>query len=140
MQENMSAHLAALAEEMARHGRSRDAPVREVMALLGDRWTTLILLVLATGAWRHAPLRRALGELAEEKAISQRVLTLKLRALERDGFVARAVSADIPPHVTYRLTAIGAELAGEARRLIDWVNTRSAAIHAARAAFDAAGT
>jgi len=131
--------LSALAAEMATHGRSRDAPVREVMALLGDRWTTLILLVLATGAWRHAPLRRALGELAEEKAISQRVLTLKLRALERDGFVARAVSADIPPHVTYRLTAIGVELAGEARRLIDWVNARSPAIHVARTAFEAAG-
>ncbi|MDE2597844.1 MAG: helix-turn-helix transcriptional regulator [Sphingomonadales bacterium] len=132
------AAIAALAAEMAAHGTDRDAPVRAVMALLGDRWSTLILLVLATGPLRHAALKRVLARLSAEQAISQRVLTLKLRALERDGFVARSVSADVPPRVSYRLTPLGAGLHGEARRLIDWVNAREQAIRAAREGYDAA--
>lgn len=86
--------IAALAAEMAAHGHDREDPAREVMGLLGDRWSTLILLVLATGEWRHAELRRTLAQLSAEQAISQRVLTLKLRTLERDGFVFRTISAD----------------------------------------------
>ena len=131
--------IAALAAQMAAHGTARDAPVRAIMALLGDRWTTLILLVLATGTWRHAELKRVLARLSEEKAISQRVLTLKLRALERDGLVARSVSADVPPRVSYRLTALGEGLVGEAQRLIAWIEARTVQIHAARAVFDAQG-
>ncbi|MEZ5742823.1 MAG: helix-turn-helix domain-containing protein [Sphingomonadaceae bacterium] len=129
--------LVALANEMARHGTDRDAPVRAVMSGLGDRWTTLILLVLATGEWRHADLRRALSRLSAEQTISQRVLTLKLRTLERDGFVLRTVSGDVPPKVSYRLSPLGAELHSEARSLIDWINARDGDIRAARAAYDA---
>jgi len=130
--------IARLAAEMAAHGTARDAPVREVMGLLGDRWTTLIVLVLATGEWRHAELRRMLARLSAEQAISQRVLTLKLRTLERDGFVARAVSADVPPKVSYRLTALGSALHKQARGLIGWINDREGEIAAARERFDAA--
>jgi len=129
--------IAALAAEMAAHGTDREAPVRSVMGLLGDRWSTLILLVLATGEWRHADLRRMLARLSAEQAISQRVLTMKLRALERDGFVLRSISADVPPKVAYRLTALGEGLHAEARRLIDWVNGREGAIRASRREFDA---
>lgn len=128
--------LAALAAEMAAHGTSRDAPVRAVMALLGDRWTTLILLVLEVGEWRHAELKRVLGRLSSEQAISQRVLTLKLRALERDGFVTRSISGDVPPKVSYRLTTMGMGLYGEARRLIAWVNGHETEIAQARRSFD----
>ncbi len=127
--------IAALAAQMSAHGAERDAPVRAVMALLGDRWTTLILLVLETGEWRHAELRRTLARLSAEQAISQRVLTLKLRQLEADGFVLRSVSADIPPKVSYRLSPLGLSLVGEARRLIDWVIAHSGAICAARERF-----
>ncbi len=129
--------IAELAAEMEAHGTARDAPVRAVMALLGDRWTTLILLVLEAGEWRHAELKRVLGRLSSEQAISQRVLTLKLRTLERDGFVLRAISADIPPKVSYKLTAMGAGLCSEARRLIMWVNEREPQIEEARQTFDA---
>ena len=128
--------LEALAAEMAAHGTDREAPVRSVMALLGDRWTTLILLVLATGEARHAELKRVLATLSAEQAISQRVLTLKLRALERDGFVARAVTGDVPPRVSYRLTPLGLALHAQARGMIDWVKSNSAAIDAARNRFD----
>lgn len=129
--------IIGLAADMAVHGTERDSPVRAVLALLGDRWTTLILLVLATGEWRHADLRRVLSRLSSEQAISQRVLTLKLRALERDGFVLRSVSDDIPPQVRYRLTVMGRNLTGEASRLIDWVKRHSDDIRAHRGAFDA---
>ncbi len=130
--------LKALAAEMAAHGTDREAPVRSVMALLGDRWTTLILLVLATGEARHAELRRVLATLSAEQAISQRVLTLKLRALERDGFVSRTVSGDVPPRVSYRLTPLGGSLHQQARGMIDWVKANSAAIESARDSFDLA--
>lgn len=131
------AGIATLATEMAAHGTDREAPVRAIMALLGDRWTTLILLVLRTGRWRHADLRRVLARLSSEQAISQRVLTLKLRTLERDGFVERSVSEDVPPKVSYHLTPMGGQLVVEARRLIDWVNSREEAIRQARKDYDA---
>lgn len=135
---DVSAGITALAAEMAAHGTERDAPVRAVMGLLGDRWTTLILLVLGTDEWRHADLKRMLAQLSAEQAISQRVLTLKLRTLERDGMVMRSVTADVPPRVSYRLTPLGTGLLDEARRLIGWIQDNSGAIHRARAAFDSA--
>jgi DNA-binding HxlR family transcriptional regulator len=109
--------------------------VREVFALLGDRWTTLILLVLRIGRWRHAELRRALGRLGAEGKISQRVLTLKLRALERDGIVLRHATADMPPKVSYTLSPLGESLVVETERLIEWVHANRAEIDAARKAF-----
>ncbi|MEY4761828.1 MAG: hypothetical protein RLZZ200_1684 [Pseudomonadota bacterium] len=127
------AGVTALAAEMRAQGIGRDEPVREVPALLGDRWTTLILLVLATGTWRHAELRRTLSELSAEGRISQRVLTLKLRALARNGFVMREATEDVPPRVSYMLTPLGLGLMAEARRLIDWVAAHRAEIDAARA-------
>jgi DNA-binding HxlR family transcriptional regulator len=130
--------LQALAQDMAAHGTQRDDPAREVMAMLGDRWTSLILMVLAIGPWRHADLKRALARLSAEQAISQRVLTLKLRTLERNGFVLRHVTGDVPPKVSYSLSPLGLELACEGRRMVDWANARAEAIRAARQAFDAA--
>lgn len=135
--DDLEAGMARLAAEMARYGHDREAPVREVMARLGDRWTTLVLIVLAMGEWRHADLRRALVRLSSEQAISQRVLTLKLRNLERDGFVLRTATDHVPPRVSYSLTPLGRELAAQARHLIDWVNAQSEAIRIARAGFDA---
>jgi DNA-binding HxlR family transcriptional regulator len=134
--ESLRSGVQALAQDMAAHGTRRDDPARAVMGMLGDRWTALILQVLMIGEWRHADLKRALSRLSVEQAISQRVLTLKLRALERDGFVARHATADVPPRVSYGLTPLGEELACEGRRFIDWVNARSAAIEAARVVFD----
>jgi len=63
------------------------------------------------------------------------MLTLKLRALERDGLVARAISSDIPPQVTYSLTVLGFELLSHTDPLMQWVRDRSAEIASARAAF-----
>lgn len=129
--------VASLAAEMRAHGTTRERPVRTVLAFLGDRWSTLILLVLATGEWRHAELKRVMASLIEEPPISQRVLTLKLRALERDGFVSRTVSVDVPPKVSYRLTGPGEALHRLARSIIDWTSENSNAIEEARLRFDA---
>lgn len=133
------ARLAELAAEMGKGGVERDDPARSVMAMLGDRWSPLILLVLDTGKWRHADLRRVTAGLSSEQALSQRIMTLKLRALERDGFVLREATDDVPPRVTYSLTDMGRELVGELRRMIGWLNGRRAAVLAARARFDAEG-
>jgi DNA-binding HxlR family transcriptional regulator len=127
--------VLALAAQMRANGYQRSDPAREIPALLGDRWTPLILLVLDIGRWRHADLRRVLGRLAAEGRISQRVMTVKLRALERNGFVHREATDDVPPKVSYELTPAGRSLAGEARRLIAWVNVHRAGIDASRAAF-----
>lgn len=130
------AGIAALAAEMGEAGVDRDDPARSVMALLGDRWSSLILLVLATGEWRHADLRRITAQLSSEKAISQRVLTLKLRGLERDGFVHRRATTDVPPKVSYRLSTTGVDLVEKLRWMLQWLNGQRAQILAARQQFD----
>jgi len=128
--------MEKLSRTMTKHGIRREDPVRSVFGLLGDRWSTLILLVLASGDWRYSELRRILGRLGSEEKISQRVLTLKLRTLERDGMVARHVIDRSPPRVSYELTPLGRELHIEAERLIDWVIEREVSIEEARSRFD----
>lgn len=131
------ADINRLATEMRQHGIERDAPIRTMFGLLGDRWSMLILLLLQIAPCRHAALRRLLDRLSAEGRISQRVLTLKLRQLERNGVVIRSVSDDVPPKVGYALTPLGKELVGEARRLLEWVQHNNARIEQARADFDA---
>ncbi|MXO92633.1 transcriptional regulator [Erythrobacter arachoides] len=121
---------------MGEGGVEREDPARSVMAMLGDRWSPLLLLVLETGEWRHADLRRTAAALSAEQALSQRILTLKLRALERDGFVSRMVTDDVPPRVSYALTPLGRALVGELRRTISWLNERRGEIAAARRSYD----
>lgn len=131
------APLLALAAEMAAVAPSRDSPVREVPARLGDSWSTLLLKVLAFGTFRHTTLKRIVSTLATEEAISQRMLTLRLRALERDGFVLRTVHDTVPPRVEYRLSPLGAELVGEFDRLLHWILAHQREIEAARSDFAA---
>lgn len=133
--DDAKARLADLAADMGPEGVDRDDPARSVMAMLGDRWTPLILLVLETGSWRHADLRRVTAQLSYEQALSQRIMTLKLRALERDGFVQRDVTGDVPPKVTYSLTPMGLALVQQLQRMIGWLNTMRPQILAARGAF-----
>ena len=129
--------VLALAKEMREHGHLPADPMREIFGFLGDRWTTLILLVLQMGTWRHAELKRAISRLGSEGKISQRVMTAKLRALERDGLVLRKTSDHVPPRVSYALTDAGISLVAEIDRLRDWVHSQQPEIEAARAGFDA---
>jgi DNA-binding HxlR family transcriptional regulator len=104
----------------------------EILARVGDKWTVLVVGVLGDGPKRFTEIRRALG------SISQRMLTLTLRGLERDGLVTRTVIATIPPRVDYELTKVGRSLLEPVNGLALWVSTNRAVIEDARRRFDAA--
>ena len=104
----------------------------EVLARVGDKWPVLVVGTLGDGPKRFNELRRALG------SISQRMLTLTLRALERDGLVTRTVFATIPPRVDYELTRLGHSLLDPVSGLSLWARKNRSAIEAARRQFDAA--
>lgn len=103
----------------------------EVLQRVGDKWSVLIVQTLSGGSRRFNELRRDIP------AISQRMLTLTLRGLERDGLVARTVTPSTPPRVDYALTPLGESLRGPVCALATWANANIAAIHAARLVYDA---
>src|SRR6266478_9774883 len=104
----------------------------EILARIGDKWTVLVVGVLGDGPKRFSEIRRALG------SISQRMLTLTLRGLERDGLVTRTVFPTIPPRVDYELTQLGRSLLKPVSSLGLWARQNRAAIHDARRRFDGA--
>ena len=106
--------------------------VSEVLARVGDKWTVLVVTLLGDGSKRFNELRRGLG------SISQRMLTLTLKGLERDGLVTRTVFPTIPPRVDYELTKLGHSLLEPVSRLGLWARQNRAAIQVARRQFDAA--
>ena len=106
--------------------------VSEVLARVGDKWTVLVVGTLGDGPKRFNELRRALG------SISQRMLTLTLRALERDGLVTRTLFPTIPPRVDYALTKLGHSLLEPVSSLGLWARQNRSAIHDARRRFDVA--
>lgn len=110
------------------HGNCRR--VAPILARVGDKWSILTVMTLASGSHRFSELRRAIDN------ISQRMLTLTLRGLERDGFVARTVTPSIPPRVDYELTPLGRSLCEPVMALGGWVQDHLDEIDAARAAFD----
>lgn len=107
--------------------------VSEVLSHVGDKWTVLVVSTLGDGPKRFNELRRALG------SISQRMLTLTLRGLERDGLVTRTVFPAVPPRVEYELTKLGRSLLEPVSGLGSWARRNRAAIQDARRKFDTAG-
>ena len=107
--------------------------VSELLSRVGDKWTVLVVSVLAGGSKRFSEIRRALG------SISQRMLTLTLRGLERDGLVTRTVHASVPPRVDYELTALGRSLIAPVDTLVGWARNNRRQIDQARQRFDANG-
>src|SRR5258707_9101183 len=106
--------------------------VSEVLARVGDKWTVLVVSALGEGPKRFNELRRALG------SISQRMLTLTLRALEGDGLVTRTAFPTVPPRVDYELTRLGRSLLEPVIALASWAIENRAGIQDARRRFDAA--
>ncbi|GBD50469.1 winged helix-turn-helix transcriptional regulator [Methylopila sp. Yamaguchi] len=104
--------------------------VNSVLARVGDKWTVLVVMFLADGSKRFNELKRLIG------GVSQRMLTLTLRGLERDGLVTRTVTPSIPPRVDYELTDLGRSLQAHAVALARWAHENGPAIESARAAFD----
>jgi DNA-binding HxlR family transcriptional regulator len=107
--------------------------ISEVLARVGDKWSVLVVSALGNGPKRFNEIRRGLG------SISQRMLTLTLRGLERDGLVKRTVFPTIPPRVDYELTALGCSLLKPVNDIADWARSNRAAMEKARERFDAAG-
>lgn len=108
-----------------------DCPaVREVLHRIGDKWSVQIVASLRDGPRRFSELRRSI------EGISQRMLTLTLRGLERDGLITRSVEATIPPRVDYELTPLGQTLLEPIMGLGAWATANREAIHAARNQFD----
>jgi len=105
--------------------------VSEVLARIGDKWTVLVVGELGGGPKRFNEIRRALG------SISQRMLTLTLRGLERDGLVTRTVFPTIPPRVDYELTKLGRSLLEPVSGLGLWARQNQETIQEARRRFDA---
>lgn len=105
--------------------------INEVLQRIGDKWSVLIVSTLAAGPRRFSELRR------EIPSISQRMLTLTLRGLERDGLVLRTVTPSIPPRVDYELTPLGHSLRGPICALAGWAMANIDSIYAAQARYDA---
>ena len=103
-----------------------DCPVREVLDRVGDKWSVMVIVLLGQRAHRFNELHRAI------EGISQRMLTLTVRALERDGLVTRTVYASVPARVDYELTGLGRTLLVPLGALADWAGTHRADIQAAR--------
>ena len=113
---------------------SRCQIVSRILSRIGDKWSLLIVMMLREGPLRFSELKRSIG------GISQRMLTLTLRGLERDGLVTRTVFPTIPPRVDYELTDLGLSLARPVDALGTWAFENHGRIEQARRAFDARPT
>lgn len=113
------------------HSPAACSKISAVLSRIGDRWSTLILYRLSHETLRFNTLKRELG-------ISQRMLSLTLRDLERDGLIARHAYPTVPPRVEYSLTPLGQSLRAPIAAFGEWALANLATIDAARARFDAA--
>mgnify|MGYP003578670607 CR=1 FL=1 len=114
-----------------RHVTENCRPVTEIIQLIGDKWTVLVVRSLHDGSRRFSEIRRDIP------AVSQRMLTLTLRNLERNGLVKRTVTPSIPPRVDYELTRLGRSLEIPLSGLGEWPAENPTALDAARSKFDA---
>jgi DNA-binding HxlR family transcriptional regulator len=105
--------------------------VSAILSRVGDKWSVLIIMRLGEGPRRFNEIKRMIG------GISQRMLTLTLRNLERDGLVSRKVTPSIPPRVDYALTELGRDLLNPVKSLGEWAILHQPCIEAARTQFDA---
>lgn len=121
------------ADSWVANGFSGVCPVRDVLDRVGDKWSVLIILRLGRRTERFRQLLRAV------EGISQRMLTVTLRALERDGLVHREVKDTRPPTVEYSLTPMGISLLEHITGLTHWALENEAEMEAARRVFDQKG-
>ena len=106
--------------------------MREILSLVGDKWSVMVIVNLGEGAVRFNELKRAI------EGISQRMLTLTLRGLERDGLVTRTVHPTVPPSVEYALTRLGRTLIEPVTALAYWAHRHRPEIERAREDFQRA--
>ncbi len=117
-------------EEAGARRSTQGCPVREVLDRLGDKWSVLIVHVLGDETKRFMALKQGIPD------ISQRMLTLTLRHLQRDGLVVRTVYPVVPPKVEYRLTDLGKSFLEVSLELVDWANKNRQEIDRSRLNYD----
>lgn len=128
---------ATATAECCRDGRDafqwdarEDCEVRQILDRVADKWSLLVIALLAEKTMRF-------GELVREiDGVSKKMLTVTLRNLERDGLVHREMFPEIPPRVEYRLSPLGRTLLGTIQSLVGWVEEHQAQVAQAREAFD----
>ncbi|MGW6564539.1 winged helix-turn-helix transcriptional regulator [Streptomyces sp. NPDC054975] len=108
-----------------------DCEVRQILDRVADKWSLLVIALLDRRKLRFSELKR------EIDGVSQRMLTVTLRQLERDGLVRRTVHPVVPPRVDYELTPLGGTLHTTIRSLVTWTERHQNEIAAAREAYDA---
>ena len=108
-----------------------DCEVRQILDRIGDKWSLLVIALLDRRRLRFTELRR------EIDGVSQRMLSVTLRQLERDGLVTRTVYPVVPPRVDYALTPLGRTLHQTIKALVTWTEEHTGEIAASRAAYDA---
>lgn len=114
------------------HPTSECLKISRVLARVGDKWSVLVIMLLRGKPRRFSELKRGI------EGISQRMLSLTLRNLERDGLVNRTVTPSIPPRVDYALTELGLSLAEPVEALGSWAFAHLAKIDEAQTRYDAA--
>jgi DNA-binding HxlR family transcriptional regulator len=107
-----------------------DCEVRQILDRIADKWSLLVIALLDKETLRFNELRRCID------GVSQRMLTVTLRQLERDGLVLRTVQASVPPRVYYSLTEMGRTLHDTVQALVAWTERHQNDIAAARARYD----
>lgn len=112
-------------------GTDEACDVRQTLDRIGDKWSLLVISILGAGPLRFMELRREIG------SISQRMLTLTLRHLERDGLVLRTHYPTIPPRVEYQLTPLGESLLESIQAIVHWSLEHRQEIAEAREKYDA---
>ena len=125
--------VTAVRDRIPRRGAERARTARlihESLGLLSSKWAVDVLLALGDGTRRYHQL------LADLEPISEKVLTQTLRAMERDGLIARRVHAEVPPRVEYALTPLGATMATPMKVLASWTLTNGKRVDEARDRFD----
>lgn len=106
-------------------------PTRQVLDRIGDKWSVLVIGLLAGETMRFSQLKRCID------GISQKMLTQTLRHLERDGLIERTLYPEVPPRVEYALTPLGASLGGLIQALQQWADENIGEVTAAQARYDA---
>ena len=136
MEEGTSASLGYVCETGAdgdpyQWDARNDCEVRQILDRIAGKWSLLAIALLDGGPLRFTELQRRID------GISQRMLSVTLRQLERDGLVTRTVYPVVPPRVDYQLTGLGATLLETIQALVNWTESHQDEVAAARAAYDA---
>ena len=131
MRKNAPFSASVTPRELSELDREAACKARQIVDRVGDKWTLAVIHMIGTSTRRFTELLRVVP------GISQRMLTVTLRGLERDGLVSRTVHPVVPPKVEYRLTPLGETLLETVCLLMNWAYSHSDEIDAARAEYDA---